>query len=71
MSLRGVLFTDTGPYRGAMRQCYHRFHFKEFTMIGEWCLVMMLTTRECDSKRRKFKGSFASYDFLAQTVQTV
>jgi len=50
MSLRGVLFTDTGPYRGAMRQCYHR---------------------ECDSKRRKFKGSFASYDFLAQTVQTV
>ena len=24
MSLRGVLFTDTGPYRGAMRQCYHR-----------------------------------------------
>ena len=27
--------------------------------------------RECDSKRRKFKGSFASYDFLAQTVQTV
>lgn len=50
MSLRGVLFTDTGPYRGAMRQCYHR---------------------ECDSKRRKFKGSFASYDFLGQTVQTV
>ena len=28
-------------------------------------------SRECDSKRRKFKGSFASYDFLAQTVQTV
>ena len=27
--------------------------------------------RECDSKRRKFKGSFASYDFLGQTVQTV
>ena len=34
-------------------------------------MLMMLTTRECDSKRRKFKGSFASYDFLAQTVQTV
>ena len=68
MSLRGVLFTDTGPYRGAMRQCYHRFHFKELTMM---VMMMMLTTRECDSKRRKFKGSFASYDFLAQTVQTV
>ena len=40
MSLRGVLFTDTGPYRGAMRQCYHRFHCKELTMImiGE-CMV--------------------------------
>ena len=34
-------------------------------------MVMMVMTRECDSKRRKFKGSFASYDFLAQTVQTV
>ena len=31
MSLRGVLFTDTGPYRGAMRQCYHRlFYFMMF-----------------------------------------
>ena len=34
-------------------------------------IVTMLMSRECDSKRRKFKGSFASYDFLAQTVQTV
>lgn len=24
LSLRGVLFTDTGPYRGAMAKCYHR-----------------------------------------------
>ena len=24
--------------------------------------------RECDSKRRKFKGTFASYDFLAQVL---
>jgi len=50
LSLRGLLFTDTGPYRGAMKECYHR---------------------ECDSKRLKHKGEFASYDFLAQTVQTV
>jgi len=50
LSLRGLLFTDTGPYRGAMRECYHR---------------------ECDSKRRNHKSEFASYDFLAQTVQTV
>ena len=34
-------------------------------------MVTALMSRECDSKRRKFKGSFASYDFLAQTVQTV
>ena len=34
-------------------------------------MVTLLMSRECDSKRRKFKGSFASYDFLAQTVQTV
>merc|ERR1719234_374640 len=34
-------------------------------------MMLMLLTRECDSKRRKFKGSFASYDFLAHTVQTV
>jgi hypothetical protein len=27
--------------------------------------------RECDSKRGKFKGAFANYDFLAHTVQTV
>lgn len=26
--------------------------------------------RECDSKRRKFEGSFASYDFLAQVFDT-
>ena len=68
LSLRGLLFTDTGtsvgcviisvnmnfvhtgPYRGAMKDCYHR---------------------ECDSKRRNHKAEFASYDFLAQTVQTV
>jgi len=50
LSLRGLLFTDTGPYRGDMQSCYHR---------------------ECDSKRRSFKGEFANYDFLAQTVQTV
>ena len=65
LSLRGVLFTDTGnrrslkvrlngkflgPYRGAMAKCYHR---------------------ECDSKRRNNKAAFANYDFLAQTVQTV
>merc|ERR1719350_512641 len=50
LSLRGLLFTDTGPYRGSMAKCYHR---------------------ECDSKRRNHKGGFASYDFLAQTVQTV
>jgi len=24
LSLRGLLFTDTGPYRGAMKECYHR-----------------------------------------------
>ena len=24
LSLRSVLFTDTGPYRGVMAQCYHR-----------------------------------------------
>jgi len=24
LSLRGLLFTDTGPYRGAMKRCYHR-----------------------------------------------
>jgi len=50
LSLRGLLFTDTGPYRGEMQECYHR---------------------QCDSKRKKFQGTFASYDFLAQTVQTV
>lgn len=50
LSLRGLLFTDTGPYRGAMKDCYHR---------------------ECDSKRMNHKAEFASYDFLAQTVQTV
>ena len=34
MSLRGVLFTDTGPYRGAMRQCYHRlFYFMKFISV--------------------------------------
>ena len=27
--------------------------------------------RECDSKRMKHKGEFASYEFLCQTVQTV
>ena len=27
--------------------------------------------RECDSKRLKHRGEFASYDFLCQTVQTV
>ena len=69
MSLRGVLFTDTGPYRGAMRQCYHRLLLLRFTYCKG--LTMMVMSRECDSKRRKFKGSFASYDFLAQTVQTV
>ena len=25
LSLKGVLFTDTGPYRGAMQACYHRY----------------------------------------------
>ena len=65
--MRGVLFTDTGPYRGAMRQCYHRLLNSQNLAI----IVTMLMSRECDSKRRKFKGSFASYDFLAQTVQTV
>ena len=24
LSLRSVLFTDTGPYRGVMARCYHR-----------------------------------------------
>ena len=24
MSLKSVLMTDTGPYRGVMKQCYHR-----------------------------------------------
>ena len=24
LSLRSVLFTDTGPYRGVMAKCYHR-----------------------------------------------
>ncbi|XP_023335294.1 uncharacterized protein LOC111706611 [Eurytemora carolleeae] len=50
LSLRAVLLTDTGPYRGLMQQCYHQ---------------------QCDSKRGKFKGVFADFNFLSKTVQTV
>ena len=53
LSLRSVLFTDTGPYRGVMTQCYHRdcdsARMKNVTQFASYEFLGVTTQTVIDS----------------------